>query len=115
GRLDAATPVGRGANSGPGAAALAASLHSTFDARRVAVAHIAFKVLGVALVFPFIHPFAALVAHTTADAARQIANVHTLFNVAISAVFLPFAPWAARVISAMVPEQERGDTPHRTR
>jgi len=113
--LDGAIPVVLGANIGTCAAALAASLRSTFDARRVAVAHIAFKVLGVALVFPFIHPFAALVAHTTADAARQIANVHTLFNVAISAVFLPFAPWAARVISAMVPEEERGDNPYRTR
>ena len=34
---------------------------------------------------------------------------------AISALFLPFAPWAARVISALVPEEERGDNPYRTR
>jgi len=54
-------------------------------------------------------------AHTGGDSARQIANVHTLFNVAISALFLPFAPWAARVITALVPEEERGDNPYRTR
>ncbi len=34
---------------------------------------------------------------------------------AISAVFLPFAPWAAEAISAMVPERERGDNPFKTR
>src|SRR4029078_4208116 len=45
----------------------------------------------------------------------QIANTHTFFNVAISALFLPFAPWAARVISVLVPEGERGDNPYRTR
>jgi phosphate:Na+ symporter len=81
----------------------------------VAVAHIAFKVLGVVLVFPFIRPLTTLVAATAGDPGRQIANAHTLFNVAISAFFLPFAPWAARVIGAMVPDEERGDNPFRTR
>jgi phosphate:Na+ symporter len=113
--LAGAAPVVLGANIGTCAAALAASLHSTADARRVAIAHIAFKVLGVALVFPFITPLTALVARTAADTARQIANAHTLFNIAISAVFLPFAPLAARAIGAMVQDEERGDNPFKTR
>jgi phosphate:Na+ symporter len=113
--LAAAIPVVLGANIGTCATALAASLRSSSDARRVAVAHIAFKVLGVALVFPIIAPLTVLVAQTAADVARQIANAHTFFNVAISALFLPFAPWAARVITALVPEEERGDNPYRTR
>jgi len=54
--LDGAIPVVLGANIGTCATAFAASLRSTADARRVALAHIAFKVLGVALVFPFIDP-----------------------------------------------------------
>jgi len=113
--LEGAVPVVLGANIGTCAVALAASLRANSDARRVAVAHIAFKVLGVALVFPFIHPLTVLVASTASDTSRQIANSHTLFNVAISTAFLPFAPWAARVITALVPEQERGDNPFRTR
>jgi phosphate:Na+ symporter len=113
--LAAAIPVVLGANIGTCATALAASLRSSSDARRVAVAHIAFKVLGVALVFPIVAPLTVLVAQTAGDVARQIANAHTFFNVAISALFLPFAPWAARVITALVPEEERGDNPYRTR
>ena len=113
--LEAAIPVVLGANIGTCATALAASMRSSSDARRVAVAHIAFKVLGVALVFPFIAPLTHLVGLTSSDPARQIANTHTFFNVAISALFLPFAPWAARVITALVPEEERGDNPYRTR
>jgi phosphate:Na+ symporter len=113
--LAGAIPVVLGANIGTCATALAASMRTSSDARRVAVAHIAFKVLGVALVFPFIGPLTHLVGLTSADPARQIANTHTFFNVAISALFLPFAPWAARVISVLVPEEERGDNPYRTR
>src|SRR5229473_5920998 len=113
--LDGAIPVVLGANIGTCATALAASLRSSADTRRVAVAHIAFKVLGVALVLPIVAPLTVLVAQTAGDVARQIANAHTFFNVAISALFLPFAPWAARVIIAMVPEEERGDNPYRTR
>jgi phosphate:Na+ symporter len=113
--LEGAVPVVLGANIGTCAAALAASMRSTSDARRVAVAHIAFKVLGVALVFPVIQPLTAFVAGTSGDIARQIANAHTLFNVAISALFLPFAPLAARAITALVPEEERGDNPFKTR
>jgi phosphate:Na+ symporter len=113
--LPGAVPIVLGANIGTCATALAVSLRSSADARRVAVAHIAFKVLGVALVFPFIAPLTALVGRTAVDVARQIANAHSLFNVAISVLFLPWAPWAARVITALVPEEERGDNPFRTR
>jgi phosphate:Na+ symporter len=113
--LTAAVPVVLGANIGTCATALAASLRSSSDARRVAVAHIAFKVLGVALVFPFIGPLAGLVAQTSLDAARQIANAHTFFNLAISGLFLPFAGVATRLIISLVPEREQGDNPFRTR
>jgi phosphate:Na+ symporter len=113
--LEGAVPVVLGANIGTCATALAASMRSSSDARRVAVAHVAFKVLGVALVLPFIDPLTDLVGVTAGDPARQIANAHTLFNVAISALFLPFASWAARAIAILVPEEERGDNPFKTR
>ncbi len=113
--LDGAVSVVLGANIGTCATALAASLRSTAGARRVALAHIAFKVLGVALVFPFIDPLTSLVARTAAEPARQIANAHTMFNVAISALFLPFAPWAAHAIGALVHEDQRAENPYRTR
>jgi phosphate:Na+ symporter len=113
--LDGAAPVVLGANVGTCAVALTASMRASSDARRVAVAHVAFKVLGVALVLPFIDPLVDLVTRTADDAARQIANAHTLFNLGISALFLPFANLAARAIGAMVREEERGDNPFKTR
>jgi phosphate:Na+ symporter len=113
--LPGAVAVVIGANIGTCATALAASIGSPAEARRVATAHIAFKVLGAALVLPLIGPFTTLVEATAADPARQIANAHTFFNVGISLLFLPFTPLAARVIEALVPEDHTAETPFRTR
>jgi phosphate:Na+ symporter len=113
--LDGAVAIVLGANIGTCATALMAAIGASAEAKRVAVAHIAFKLLGAAIVFPFIDPFTALVATTAADPARQIANAHTLFNFGISLAFLPFTPWAARTIEALVPEDQAGDNPFRTR
>jgi phosphate:Na+ symporter len=113
--LPGAVAIVLGANIGTCATALASSVGATAEAKRVAVAHIAFKVLGVALVFPFIGPFTNLVASTASDPARQIANAHTFFNVGISLLFLPFTPLAARAIEMLVPDDQQGDSPFRVR
>jgi phosphate:Na+ symporter len=113
--LPGAVAIVIGANVGTCATALAASIGATAEAKRVAVAHIAFKVLGAALIFPFIGPFTTAVGATAHDPARQIANAHTFFNLGISLAFLPFTPWAARFIEMLVPDDQPGDTPFRTR
>lgn len=113
--LEGAVPIVLGANIGTCATALAASLGSTTEAKRVAAAHIAFKILGAALVFPFIDPFTRLAATTAGDVARQIANAHTLFNVGISAFFLPFQRLAAAAITRLVPERPEAEARFRTR
>src|SRR5262249_37272842 len=113
--LDGAIAVVLGANIGTCATALTASVGATAEAKRVAVAHIAFKVLGAALGVPFTGPFTSVVARTAAAPARQIANAHTLFNVGISLLFLPFTPLAARAIETLVPDDQQGDSPFRTK
>src|SRR5207245_10463572 len=50
--LDCALAVLPGANLGTCATALTASVGATAEAKRVAVAHIAFKLFGAALAFP---------------------------------------------------------------
>jgi phosphate:Na+ symporter len=113
--LRGAVAIVIGANIGTCATALMAAIGASADAKRVAVAHIAFKVLGAALAVPLIDPFTAFVAGTAADPARQIANAHTFFNVGISLAFLPFTPLAARAIEALVPQDEVGENPLKTR
>src|SRR5207249_5570200 len=110
-----AVAVVLGANIGTCVTALTASIGAGAEAKRVAVAHIAFKLLGVALVFPFLGPLTTVVASTAAEPARQIANAHTLFNIGISVAFLPFTPLAPRPIESLVPDTQECDSPSRTR
>jgi phosphate:Na+ symporter len=107
--LVGAIPVIFGANVGTAATAVLAAVGQNAEARRVAAAHAAFKIIGVAIFFPFIGPFAELVRATAPDVQRQIANAHTIFNVALALLFLPFAGLAADVITRMIPDTRRAE------
>jgi phosphate:Na+ symporter len=104
--IKAALYIMFGANIGTCATALIASLRSPVEARRVAWAHVFFKVLGVLLFLPFLAPFQTLVTATTPDFSRQIANAHTLFNVIMAVCFLPFTGLFAKLITKLAPEKE---------
>ena len=103
--LHAAIFIILGANIGTCATALIASLRAPAEARRVAWAHVLFKVLGVVLFLPFLGPFGHLVSFTTPDIARQIANAHTLFNVIMAILFLPFIGLFSKLVVKLVPEK----------
>lgn len=108
--LRAALPIMLGANVGTCATALASSLGATTEARRVAVAHTVFKLVGVLACLPFLLPFARLVQATATSAPRQLANAHSLFNVGMALVFLPFTPLLARALTRLVPERPASGT-----
>lgn len=95
-----------GANIGTCATAFIASLRSPAEARRVAWAHILFKVSGVLLFLPVLVPFEHLVFVTAPDLGRQIANANTLFNVTMAVVFLPLTGLFTKLIVKLVPEKE---------
>lgn len=77
-----------GANIGTTSTALIVSIPMTLEARKTALAHAMFNLVGVLLIFPFITPFTNFIASFGGTAAQQIANAHFLFNVIIAAVFL---------------------------
>ena len=107
--LEGAIPIIFGANVGTAATALVASVGTNAEARRVAVAHAAFKFAGVAVFLPFSGLFVELVRATAPDVPRQIANAHTLFNVGLAILFLPLADVAARIITRAIPETQRSE------
>ncbi|OGP24212.1 MAG: hypothetical protein A2X99_09620 [Deltaproteobacteria bacterium GWB2_55_19] len=104
--LDSAMPIVLGANIGTSVSAIVSSFGANIDARRVAIAHILFKVLGVVIVIPFLGVFTDLVGLSTPDLARQIANAHTFFNIAIALLFLPFTGPFTDFIKILLPERE---------
>ena len=105
--LEAGIPLILGANIGTCITALLAGLKATRDAKRVAIGHVLFNVVGV-LVFCFWIPtFADLVAQTTDNVPRQIANAHTIFNIVSTMLFIPFAPFISRTIIRYFPDKEK--------
>jgi phosphate:Na+ symporter len=117
--LDAGIALALGANIGTCATAGLAAIGKPREAVRVAVAHVTFKIAGVALIFAFIPQLAELVRwispvadtdltgmnRLAAETPRQIANAHTIFNVGIAVLFLPMAGLFARFCEWVVPDR----------
>jgi phosphate:Na+ symporter len=99
-----ALPVLLGDNIGTCVTALLAGLGASTNARRAAVLHLIINTLG-ALVFLVALPVVtAAVVRSSPDAARQIANAHTLFNVVNAALVLPFASQLLNLACWLVPD-----------
>ena len=107
-----------GAKIGTGITAVLAGIGKPQDAKRAAVVHVLFNVLGAALWLPFIPQLAALaqavsplatdltgVERLAAEVPRQIANAATIWAVANTAIFLPFAGGFARLATRIVPDR----------
>ncbi len=104
--LDAAMPIVLGANIGTCLSAIISSMGATVAAKRVAFAHILFKIIGVIIVLPFLGVFTRFVGLSSPDLARQVANAHTLFNIAITIIFLPFIGPFTRLVTFILPEKK---------
>jgi phosphate:Na+ symporter len=122
--LEAGIALALGANIGTCATAGLAAIGKPREAVRVAVAHVTFKVVGVALIVAFIPQLSELVRwispvadadltgmnRLAAETPRQIANAHTIFNVGIAVLFLPLAGLFARFCEWVVPDKPLDET-----
>jgi phosphate:Na+ symporter len=122
--LEAGIALALGANIGTCVTAGLASLGKPREAVRVAVCHVLFKVVGVLIMLPFIGPFAKFVVTISpsvpegltglnavaAVLPRQVANAHTLFNIGIGVLFLPFITQFARLVFRLVPDKPLPET-----
>ena len=117
--LEAGISLALGANIGTCVTAGLASLGKPREAVRVAVSHVLFKIIGVLIMLPLIGPFAKFVVFISPSPAegltgmqaaasvlpRQVANAHTLFNIGIGVLFLPFITYFARFVFWLVPDK----------
>jgi phosphate:Na+ symporter len=117
--LEAGIALALGANIGTCVTAGLASLGKPREAVRVAVCHVLFKIIGVLIMLPLIGPFAKFIVTISPSAPeglnglqavaavlpRQVANAHTLFNVGIGILFLPFVTYFARLVFWLVPDK----------
>ncbi len=106
--VTAALPILYGENIGTCVTSLISSIGATRNARRAAIMHFTFNVIG-SIIFMLIlsKPIVAIVtAIDPTDAARQIANAHTLFNVINVIILLPFNKLIVKLAMKLVPESK---------
>jgi phosphate:Na+ symporter len=116
--LETAIAVALGANVGTCITAGLASIGKPREAKRAALVHTIFNVLGVLLWIGFIPQLAALAEWMSPSAEdltgmdrlasempRQIANVHTFFNVANALIFIGFTNQLARLVERLLPDR----------
>lgn len=99
-----ALPILFGSNIGTTTDTLLASLGTRRAAQRAAVFHLLFNVVGTLLFLAALPLALGLVRALSADAARQIAIAHTLFNVGTAAVVLPLRRWLLAATRALLPD-----------
>ncbi|MFA5356638.1 MAG: Na/Pi cotransporter family protein [Candidatus Omnitrophota bacterium] len=104
--LRAAIHLILGCNIGTCVTALIASIGTGISARRAALAHVMFNILGVLIFLPFLGPFQEFIAGFSQQLPRQIANAHTFFNVINVVIFVPFIPLYAKLLTRIMPGKE---------
>lgn len=115
--LDSAIFVLFGQNIGTCITAIMASVGTSVTAKRAAIIHLLFNILGTLLFtililvgipyVPFVESF------TPNNKARQIANAHTLFNVLNTVLMFPLAGTLVNMSKKLVPGKEKDiDTMH---
>ena len=119
-----------GENIGTTITAYLASLGAAQNARRAAYGHILIKTIAVLIVltvFPWYVRFIEFVVHVdpnlsvTRDGVltyphimRAIATSHTVFNVTLAGLFLPFVTLFVRLLLLIAPDKSAGEPPRLT-
>ncbi|MEW5920150.1 MAG: Na/Pi cotransporter family protein [Bacillota bacterium] len=104
--IQAAIPLILGTNIGTCITALLASMGTSLPARKAALAHVLFNVLGVVVALAFMNIFTELVVDLGGNVARQTANAHTAFNVLNTILVFPFFKYFIKLLNYIVPGEE---------
>ncbi len=100
-----------GCNIGACATAVIASLAGNKEAKRAALIHLLFNIIGTILMFIVLQLFMSQVStflHSfSADDGRFVANAHTVFKVAQVLVLLPFSGGIVKLACLLVPGKDQ--------
>ncbi len=110
----AAVPIIMGQNIGTCVTALISSVGTNKNAKRAAVLHLMFNVIGVVvllMVFCIVRAVAAPAILDEEATMYGIAVVHSVFNILCTAMLLPAGRLLEKLVIWMVPEGKKADKP----
>lgn len=102
--IESAFPVLLGTNIGTCVTAMISSVGANKTAKRAAVVHLLFNVIGTVLfIILLAKPTLWFVTQASSIPERQLANAHTLFNIANTILLLPFASLLVNAVQKIIP------------
>ena len=104
-----------GANLGGMLPPITANLAQGPEARRVPVGNAIFKIVGCIAILPLVDQIAKFSPEIAADPARQVANFHLFFNLAVAAFFIFLTEPVAKLTTHLLPATATSDDPGRPR
>ncbi len=79
--------------------------------RRLPLGNLINRVAGCALVLPFLQPIADSLTRLDPNPVRQVADFHTLFNLALAAIFIVPLPAFAKLLEWLLPKAAASPDP----
>ena len=110
--LDQAMFIIFGLNIGTCVTAVFASIGGSRNATRAGMLHMTFNVIGTVIFTAayYVLPITEWVrALSPNDVARQLANIHLVFNLASTIILLPFGQYIVKLVKLIVPDKKGGD------
>ncbi|WP_100373620.1 Na/Pi cotransporter family protein [Bacillus sp. FJAT-45037] len=108
--LDAALPVLFGDNIGTTITAVLAAIGASIAAKRAALTHVIFNLVGTTIVLILLRPFTALIEYFQSslnlNPEMTIAFAHGIFNVSNALIQLPFVAVLAWIVIKIIPGQD---------
>lgn len=108
--LGVALPILFGDNIGTCATALLASIGANKNAKRAALIHLTFNVIGTIIFMSILPLVLKIVPMLGGDIQRQIANAHTLFNVTNVVIQVWFIKYLVLFVTKVIPGGDTEDT-----
>ena len=110
-----AIPIIMGQNIGTCVTALISSIGVSRNAKKVSIIHISFNLIGTAVllaIYLLFDTFIGFAFTDTAIDATGIAFVHSVFNVATTAMLLPFGKFLVRIANTLLKDKEENAPRH---
>ena len=107
--IEAAIPILIGDNIGTCSTALISSIGATVTAKRTAFSHLIFNILGTAVFVILLYAFRLqplIISLTGESVPRQIANIHTTFNVVTTIILFPMIGLFEKVVLKFIPGKD---------
>ncbi len=107
--LETAIAIILGDNIGTTITAVIASFGANHSAKQAALSHVLIKIIGTAVIFAILPLYTKLILLTSSDISRQVANAHTIFNIVIALMFLPFVKQYAFLIKKIISDDTEAE------